>query len=180
VDLPRRERLVSRMSEDIPQIPRVPGGRRHGLPEMMEWFDGDPRALREAVRLLAGDYQLLEPTAARHLWRDPWGSARVLGLAYAQVEDPNRKGEVGWRAVDPKPHGVSLIPRLITDLAAAVRDGRAILPGTEAERTEHERWLFGLEAEARIGPPLVVLALAAAGLCFFAFLVRNLSRLVVF
>ena len=90
-----------------------------------------------------------------------------VDAAYAGRFEPHRVGE-------------SLVPRLVVGLAGAVRAGQAVLPGDGDLRASRERWLFAVEAESHVGPPLLVLALAAAAFVLFALVLRQLTRRLVF
>ncbi len=184
LDLRTRVDLIAALQGALPKNVEESGSHMTRFLNGLQIFAQDGRqmetALRSWVRLLAGDYEMLD--AGHEVWAMDWDWSRTLAVAYAQVEDRVMKGRIGWEAVRPpqedgnRPRMAALVPTF----ASAVEKGDALLPGTESEVAERRVWLFGLAAEADVRWPLAVIGAGLAGMLGLSWLVRRAGRRLLF
>jgi hypothetical protein len=76
-------------------------------------------------------------------------------VAYATAPDRQIRGLAGWAATGTR------IPELFDMLAADLREGKAVLPETDAGPEQMERHIVDVQAWQSVGSPLLLLAASA-------------------
>lgn len=131
-----------------------------------------PEDIQLGVRLAAGDAEALDELRRRG---NNWMLVGSVMLAYVQSGDPAVKGEAGWIMADPDGDPNLYRRSFIVPYFEAVEAGDAIIPGTDAMRTQRFDRLASLVAETDPTGALLVMLAAGAALVGVALAARRLA-----